>query len=312
MVKFVATTISGQEHELRHIVQFKLCSNIVVPADSLVLNAITDDCLFEFAFIKMYIDEGLFFDGVVDEQVTRQRTTRFELRIAARSRVAILLDNQARPGIYKNISLGEIFERHVKCYGFSEMKADSNPRLEELLIKMGSSEWHVLDLFCKRTIGIKPKIGVNGILNLKKEWRGKSLLFKNSGGGQIYAEMIVVNRRYGIVSSVHYKGTDHKYSMCVTNPRAMGHGIVMKRYLEIPREFSGDGLRYVQEYLKGKNVKCGTVNILVPGVIDVCVGDRVTLESARVNFEGLVVSGVEHEMNSSKMVTRVETFKERG
>ncbi|GHU86566.1 hypothetical protein FACS1894198_6730 [Clostridia bacterium] len=312
MIRFVATTTSGKEYELPCIKRFRFYSDEAAPADLLIFVAIVDSRLFEFAFVRIFVDKKLFFDGVVDEQVTKQCNNNFELKIVARNRTAILLDNQAKPGLYKNVSLTEIFERHVKCHGFKEMLTDGNPKLESLLVKIRASEWHVLELFCKRAMGILPRISADGVLDVRKKVPGKLLNFKNTGGGQIYSSVSVTNRRYGAVSSVYVKGQNHEYGVCVPNLKAIGHETQIKRYIETPREYSGDGLKYAQEYIEKKNRNSFVVDILAPGIVEVRVGDVVNFEGEKLHFEGLTVSGVEHEMSEKQIVTKVRAYRERG
>jgi hypothetical protein len=312
MIRFVAITTSGKEYTFPYVKRFRFYSDEAAPADLLIFEAMADSRLFEFAFVKIFVDKRLFFDGVVDEQVTKQCNNNFELKIVARNKVAILLDNQAKPGLYQNVPLNEVFERHAKCYGFKTMLADSNPKLDSLLVKIGASEWHVLELFCKRAIGSSPRVTGDCVLDVRKKTPGKLFNFKNTGGGQIYSSVSVTNRRYGAVSSVYVKGQNHEYGVCVPNLKVIGHEIAVKRYIDTPLEYGGNGLEYAQEYIERKNRNNFVVDILAPGIIEVCVGDVVNFEGEGLHFEGLTVCGVEHELSGKQVVTRVKACKGKG
>jgi hypothetical protein len=224
----------------------------------------------------------------------------------------MLLDNQAQPGIYRHVTLGEIFEKHVKPYGLKSMLADSNPTLEHFFVGMGASEWHVLELFCRRTLSTRPRINVDGVLDLRQNKSGRSLTIHNAVGGQIYSELSVTTRRQGRVSCVYLKGKDHRYNICVPNLSAMGNEIQTKRYLEIPREYEGDGLKYTKEYMEQKEQSCFFVDILMPRIVDVCVADKVNFLGNTLRFPDLVVVGVEQEMNGSAVFTKLKAHMGRG
>ena len=61
----------------------------------------------------------VLFAGIVDEQVLSESGDGITVELSARSRAALLLDNEARPQIYYMPSLKLMFERHAAPYGFT-------------------------------------------------------------------------------------------------------------------------------------------------------------------------------------------------
>ncbi|MDR1354152.1 MAG: hypothetical protein LBJ38_01300, partial [Oscillospiraceae bacterium] len=81
MTRFTVVTVSGRVRSLGHIKSFRCCSSNTAPADLLTVEAVVENVAPEFAFIQMHINDRLFFDGIVDEQVVKCRNRNFNLKI---------------------------------------------------------------------------------------------------------------------------------------------------------------------------------------------------------------------------------------
>lgn len=98
------------------------------------------------------------FTGTVDVQREIVSGSGNLLRLACRSLAGLLLDSGALPQTYGFPSLGTVFERHVKPYGFTSFLGDASIYREPLRIVTGMSEWQAAAAFCKKFLRVTPRV----------------------------------------------------------------------------------------------------------------------------------------------------------
>lgn len=108
------------------------------------------------------------FDGIVDIQ-KESCADKMMLMLVARSRAALLLDNEAVPQTYGMPSLATIFARHVQPYGFTTFYGNVKAFNGELTITKGMSEWQAAAEFCTRFC-MKPRV-LDRVLTLPEQGR---------------------------------------------------------------------------------------------------------------------------------------------
>lgn len=220
----------------------------------------------------------------------------FESKLVARTKAALLLDNQARPQLYNRVSLNDIFERHVKPYGFAKINSPQNKTASNFLVKRGMSEWDVLSRFCK-IVGLQePYVLLNGTIEVNGRKTTKTIEFSNNNKERPFCDINVINRRVQSISQVFIKhGCD--YQLCVPDLKATSHEIFRKRYFESEYVNKQDKLADAEVYLKKKNKLNFLVNIVVPQFIDVNISDKVIVTYKKGQISNLIVCGFKYEKN---------------
>lgn len=94
-------------------------------------------------------EDTILFDGIVDEETYRVSETGAFLELSARSRAALLLDNEAAPQIVPHPSLKLLAAEHAAPYGFA-VQGDLRSFREPYAVEKGVSEWQALADFCSR------------------------------------------------------------------------------------------------------------------------------------------------------------------
>lgn len=149
-------------------------------------------------------DNGaVVFSGIVDEQ--EQNITERTLTLAARSRAALLLDNEAMPQNYVNPSLATIFSRHIQPYGFLSYTGDGSTFSGTLSVTKGMSEWSAAASFCSRFLNTAPKI-TDGMFDASGSAPQRELLFGHGGIG--FYSGILCNRFCELYSSLYSLDAD--------------------------------------------------------------------------------------------------------
>lgn len=94
--------------------------------------------------------ERLLLHGIVDEVVTEETAERGRtVRFRGRGCAARLLDNESPPLVYQGVTLREILRRHVTPYGIRCRDCAETRAEGEFTVAAGSSQWKVLEDFCR-------------------------------------------------------------------------------------------------------------------------------------------------------------------
>ncbi len=174
-------------------------------------------------------DGALCFDGMIDEQKESCGGGRF-LTLAARSRAALLLDNEAVSQTYCMPSLETVFLRHVKPYGFTGWKGSAKMFSGELKVTKGMSEWQAAQAFCRRFLKTEPVI-TDGVFDASGERLQGSLLFDLDCGVK-YSSLTVQRKYVSLYSELYVQsGKSGSYAVAAQDNEAQALGVKRRRFL---------------------------------------------------------------------------------
>lgn len=195
------------------------------PADSLSLVFPDSPGFGQPAGVRMEDAGTLLFDGAVDEWTRGGGRT----ELFARSLAALPLDSEALPQNYSAPSLGTIFSRHIRPYGFTGCLGDGRVFSGSLSVAKGMSDWQAAAAFCGKFLHVTP--------------RARGRVFDASGqappgntafgaGGTAYTALEIRRRYRGYYSEVFTKsGNSGTYVLAASDPEAKALGIRRRRYL---------------------------------------------------------------------------------
>ena len=109
------------------------------------------------SFYQIIKDGEVFFRGLIDEQEVAIDSGGVSLQVCARSLAALLLDNEAIPQTYYVPSAKLIYQRHAQPYGFPAFSGRDKAFSAKLQIDKGTSEWEVIESFCRDHLGARPR-----------------------------------------------------------------------------------------------------------------------------------------------------------
>lgn len=119
----------------------------------------------DMAFVRVFHEGEVVFGGIVDEQNTRVSGEGFQVELVCRGWEALLLDNEAKPGVLRNPSLAAMWEKYFKPLGFMDIQGDKEPKAGELTVEKGASCWELLEGFCQSYLGTVPYVDGGGVLH---------------------------------------------------------------------------------------------------------------------------------------------------
>jgi len=304
-LKLTAINLAGGHFSLPPPISLQCTSAYDIPADGFegVFPAQQLYGCGELTALTMELEGKTMFDGLIDEQVLSKNGKGEFLTLKARSRAAVLIDNEAIPQTFYRANLWDIYNAHCKQYGFRGLLCDRNPTLSAFTVPKGRSEWQALESFCRQTLGVMPYIS-DGYIAARKRPTGQRMILSNSvAGGARFSALQVCNKRYGVISKVILKSDSKLYDTAVYNPSSEQLAIRRKRYISPPKEWAGDPRTGADRLMRDSMLKKLLVTATLPGLTAVSVGDRVSIEDEVAHYNDLAVYEVTYRADSTGYAT---------
>lgn len=173
--------INNNEFYCNDILEFSFISRLKSPVSRLYIKLKVKN-LFNFCKIKLYYNQYIIFEGNIDKQINSKYANNITVTILSRSTAAILLDNQAQPQMYSNISFNDILNNHIIPYGFSSKYIDHDMLpiyLPSFIILPYTSEWSVLTSFTQQAFNLIPFIYDEKFIKLSNSFPHSNLTISN-------------------------------------------------------------------------------------------------------------------------------------
>ena len=240
-------------------------------------------------------NHDLCFDGIVDDQ-KESCGSEIKLMLVARSRSALLLDNEAIPQTYCMPSLATIFARHVKPYGFTDFVGDARTCSGQLAVTKGMSEWSVAEAFCHDYLKVKPRV-VNGVFDASGEKPKGKLVFDQNRGIQ-YSSIVVQNKYCSLLSELLVQSSGNgTYSTVIQNSEANALGVKRRRCLAAGTD--ADAL------MDAAHRKAFSVTVNCPGEVPAKMFMSASIQDKVLGaMDNLYVSEIDDTLDSSGKITR--------
>lgn len=258
----------------------------------------------ELMEITLELDGAEVFRGVVDEQLVRADGENVLLTVRARSLAAILLDNEAIPQAFVRPSLLDIYNAHIRQYGFLGLLYGTNAVLPQYGVAKGKSEWQAFEGFCRQALGVRPRVE-NGYVTVRARLPGRLHILGNGGKGLCYSALEVKVKRYGVISRVILKSAAGIYDTPVENKLAQRAGIRRKRYVSPTSEWGGNPGAGAERLMRDSMARRLQVTAVLPELVNIRIGDRVRVADGGPDFGELAVAGVVHRADGAGRSTEL-------
>lgn len=306
MIKCVLTDISKNEYVFFNPKSLTLIRERNVPADSLDVLFLSDMSDIEYAEIVVFDDARCVFRGIVDEQIETVFEGGFLLEINARSLAALLLDNEAMPQSCCLPNMQLFMERNFYRLGFKEYIGNDHPKSGSMSIAKGTSEWSVLEQYCKKFLNTYPRVNEDGVIDVSGS-DGETIVLTNEGEYKIIS-LSRVKKRCELISEYRVRTLrGNGYEMIINNENADRLGVNSVRYLNTVDNKSV-GIASCYENIKESNRLYDTVKLNVSGRVLANIGDWIVLPD--YGLGNLRVYKLRYELDGDNEVTMLELYKE--
>lgn len=307
MLKFVLTDCDGNRFKVNSPLTVVFNSEYDVPADDITIMFPYDKKITDSINLITAENNGkLVFKGTIDEIENIKNDRAVITRIKARSMAGVLLDNEAEPVTYDNVTADFIFGRHLLPFGIDDFVADSTPLWDNLKIYKGMTHWQVYENFCKNLYGSVPRITSDGVAVFNGGEFDEVLCFSDNSLGIGYYSINEDNKKYKLISKVMLKLKSFGgYVGSIENKNTDCKGITRVRLVNATADTSP--VDTADKIIAHSNEDSYSVTLKCAGcLIDIMGNPCVVKDSVLGTKENLVVSKLRYVLDTDGENTSVE------
>ena len=249
-------------------------------------------------------EHGFTLEGIVDSREWVRSLSGCLLRVSARRRAALLLDNEAVPETLDAPSLEKLFDMHVRPYGFTGFTGDSRSFSGKLVITRGMSEWQAVEKFCTSFLRCRPHVSGRMLLTGKREPK-RPVCF----GREIsFGRLALAEEDYQRISELRVRQQGAAgYGRVIRDPAASALGVVRRRCL------SEEGERTAEQVLALARKKAFAVEVdcfqppYFPLFTDCMISDAQIGE-----YTNLYISSIKYYLDKNKAYCRYTLRRKEG
>lgn len=254
--------------------------------------------------------EMVLLRAIVDEYTVDLSGSGLTATITGRGYAARLLDNETRPVTYQAATLAEIVRCHVTPYGISAAEIADVSADSVFTAAAGTSQWKVLEDFCRTYGGFAPRFRRDGkLLAVPEQDTGRRLVI---GGDSPVLSCSVREDHYGVLTEVLVIDKTRNASYSVRNQDMADRGGQCRRVVYTPGQSTWAAMRYTGEYqIARSREEEWSAEICLPGAFQAFPGDVVRLELSRLGLAGEYRVAEAENRASADGETMTLTLKER-
>ncbi len=254
--------------------------------------------------------ETVLLRAIVDEYTVDLSGSGLTATITGRGYAARLLDNETRPVTYQAATLAEIVRCHVTPYGISAAEIADVSADSVFTAAAGTSQWKVLEDFCRTYGGFAPRFRRDGkLLAVPEQDLGRRLVI---GGDSPVLSCSVREDHYGVLTEVLVIDKTRNASYSVRNQDMADRGGQCRRVVYTPGQSTWGAMRYTGEYqIARSREEEWSAEICLPGAFQAFPGDVVRLELSRLGLAGEYRVAEAENRASADGETMTLTLKER-
>lgn len=296
---------SGRFLQPGRLLELELEGSLESPAVSLSATLQCDEAIDGFGEIRLSDERRTVFSGRCDESRTVLGGEGLLLHLEARSRGALLLDNEAQPVTLWGANLSTIFRRHIAPYGFGLSGGTGGGTLAVFPVQRGMSEWEAFAGFCRRITGVSPWVRGEMVLAEKPVYGNVRLVISNEGEGIPFTELERVLRPYRMLSKVVLRDENKLYSSSVSNSATAYYGVSRRRYVTPSTEFEDNPGLDANQRIRRSMWEAEEWEASIPQLVAVAAGDGVEVRQKGFSKAGLLVNRWQWRMGAQGGVTRL-------
>ncbi|MCM1285172.1 MAG: hypothetical protein NC213_08290 [Acetobacter sp.] len=145
-MKIVTETVNGVIKEIENVCELSFIQSADAACDSLSIYFKPDESYDEIAFVRLYENDEIIFNGICDCQKTSEDDNGFEIYLYARSNASVLVDNEAEPFTYNAPSAKQLCYSCTDSFGFKCMLPDIYSD-EKYVVPRGTSSYAAVNQF---------------------------------------------------------------------------------------------------------------------------------------------------------------------
>ena len=281
-------TCRHEVYDLPELLEWTVVHTGSVPCDTYAVTFLYNKTMAEplhlaAGFLAM-ADGAVVLRGIVDEYTVELGKNGLLATVSGRGYAARLLDNESRPMTYETATLEEIVRNHVTPYGIAAAETAAVRATAPYTVAVGTSQWKVLQDFCRTFGGFEPRFGRDGRLMAAPEQGGGKLTVNDDSP---VLSCVLREDHYGVLTEVLVIDKTRNVSYTVQNRDMMEREGQCRRVVYTPGQSTWAAMRYTGEYQIRESAKDERlVELTLPGSFVAFPGDTVELELKRMGLQG--------------------------
>ena len=261
-----------------------------VPCDSYTVTCLYDRTMAEplhlaAGFLALGDGGEVLLRGIVDEYAVELTEGGLTVTVAGRGYAARLLDNESRPVTYQGATLEEIVRCHVTPYGISCAEIAPVSASSVYTVASGTSQWKVLENFCRTYGGFSPRFRRDGLLVAAPEQDSGRRV--DIGADSPILSCVLREDHYGVLTGVLVIDKTRNVSYSVQNQDLMARGGQCRRVVYTPGQSTWAAMRYTGEYqIQRSREEELAVEVELAGCFLAFPGDVVRLRLEALGIDG--------------------------
>lgn len=310
-----AKTQTKKEIILKNPISLEYKSNRFIPCDSLDVTFLMQYEYEDFFEISAFLNNVLFFEGIVDKQVLQYSNKGYLITLSCRNKTALLVDNEVKPYMYFQLSASELFKRYALSYGVLSYEFPYEAKKNFLEVKKGMSNWNVIEEFCEQVYNKKPYINKEKKLVLSP-LTSKTFIFSNNITNSIaFCEMKIQKINYKLISKLFLKTATENYGyyygVVIDNENALRKHVKRERYYHPNSKISTNAKKEAEKIIKDSNRNSFIIEITTPSLLDINIGDNVIVNDSLVKHDNLAVIDLNYIINQNGMKTIINLCEKK-
>lgn len=259
--------------------------------------------------IQVTHDEDLLFAGYCDEIIHSSDGEGRFVSISARSPGSLLVDNEALPTTYTDLTAVGFFKAELSPLGFHTLTIpNTTATAATFQLNKGHSVWEAFTQLCFRLYGREPHINEDlsiAVEALTGENPYRICNDPEDTAAEHYCSLEYINRRSSALSSIVYRDSGGAYSNLYDNPFGNEMTVRRNRYVIPAAEFAdAPALDPYQRFIHSQ-LGITTMRVTVPKLLNVWPGRGVFVKDAMCDGRLLAAYQVKIIYNSTGCRTRM-------
>lgn len=228
MLKIYIIDDNGCEISSESPLSLSIDMSLSVPCDSATV-VLPYKKLQNAAMIKIYDDKDLMFVGVVDEEINIFNSTGSYKKYVARSKMALLVDNQAYPNELTNITRTYLGNKYLQPFSIDYDKGEE-AYSGKIVVDDGMTIYQLIEEYCKNVFSSVPRMTPQGKLLFCGGSCDNEISFDDQKGIK-YTSMVENKKRCEKISKVSLMTNSKFYDYIITNNETVDTLICRERFL---------------------------------------------------------------------------------
>lgn len=292
----------GKTVAFDRLVSAEVTASLSSPAQGFCCTAAVDAFPGELGAVTVRLGPRTLFTGQIDRQTASLSAGGRLLTLEARSKGALLLDNEAVPCALTGAQLSTVFGIFAAPYGFVLYNPNGSRSLALYTVHKGQSEWEALIGFTRRAYGRTPYVTGDQIM-VDRPRSASPLVI--GGAGPAYTRLEYIRAPYHMLSKVVLRDAEGLYSAAVHNSTAAYYGVRRKRYVIPPSEFTDSGALDANQRIRRSMLQVETARVTLPGIVEVPIGREVHVDGD-LRLRNLMAGEVAWRQDKSGVTTALE------